>query len=80
MIMVLGSGSSNELYSCSKCLKSYKLKLSFRRHVKYECERDFPKLQCHLCGNSYNYKSSLKSHLLHKHKLDEGNVGCNVPQ
>ncbi|CAG9818610.1 unnamed protein product [Phaedon cochleariae] len=55
-----------EPITCLKCNRSYQLKSTFKRHLKFQCvESNTSSFVCRLCPHSCNYRSNLKSHLFH---------------
>ncbi|XP_065162280.1 longitudinals lacking protein, isoforms F/I/K/T isoform X7 [Atheta coriaria] len=55
-----------ELFMCTNCTKSYRLKHSLTRHIKYECGKD-PKYPCPACDRKFKHKYDLTIHIKTKH-------------
>ncbi|XP_049809532.1 zinc finger protein 2-like [Schistocerca nitens] len=53
-------------YRCHQCNRSYALKGSLARHLKFECGRD-PQFECSFCHRRTKRKSSLVQHMFVKH-------------
>ncbi|RZF39425.1 hypothetical protein LSTR_LSTR000946 [Laodelphax striatellus] len=60
------NSSEDQVFTCPKCSKSYKVLRSLNRHVRYECGID-PKFQCRICGVRCKRKGNLKRHMIDKH-------------
>ncbi|XP_017783491.1 PREDICTED: zinc finger protein 62-like [Nicrophorus vespilloides] len=61
-------------YNCDKCKRSYKVKRSLWRHIKYECQQ-LPRFQCECCLHWFKHKSSMMQHYYTKHA--EGVFTCD---
>lgn len=55
-----------ELFMCPKCTKTYRLKHSLTRHIKFECGQE-PKYACKLCDRRFKHKYDLGVHEKNKH-------------
>lgn len=55
-----------ELFMCPKCTKTYRLKHSLTRHVKFECGQE-PKHSCNYCHRRFKHKYDLTVHERTKH-------------
>ncbi|XP_071449190.1 longitudinals lacking protein, isoforms A/B/D/L isoform X5 [Hetaerina americana] len=51
--------SSHVLFTCPRCEKTYQLRSSLNRHLRWECGKE-PRFQCVLCS----YRSKHKSHVV----------------
>ncbi|XP_072382440.1 uncharacterized protein lola isoform X4 [Diabrotica undecimpunctata] len=58
--------SLTELFMCTKCTKSYRLRHSLTRHIKFECGKE-PMHACSLCPKKFKHKYDLNVHLRGKH-------------
>lgn len=56
----------NELFMCTKCTKSYRLKHSLTRHMRFECGKE-PIFACVHCDKKFKHKYDLNVHLRYKH-------------
>lgn len=54
------------MYMCTKCTKTYHLKHSLTRHMKFECGKE-PKYACELCPKKFKHKYDLNVHIKGKH-------------
>ncbi|CAH0547437.1 unnamed protein product [Brassicogethes aeneus] len=54
------------IFMCNKCTKSYRLKHSLTRHMKFECGKE-PKYTCDLCPRKFKHKYDLNVHIKGKH-------------
>lgn len=63
----------SEIFMCPKCTKSYKLKHSLFRHLRYECGKN-PSYSCNACDKKFKYKYDLKVHQSFKHSIGEKKV------
>ncbi|CAG9864646.1 unnamed protein product [Phyllotreta striolata] len=59
-----------ELFMCTKCTKSYRLRHSLTRHIKFECGKE-PRYACALCPRKFKHKYDLTVHERGKHKLHQ---------
>lgn len=57
-----------ELFMCTKCTKSYRLRHSLTRHLKFECGKE-PKYACNICDKKFKHKYDLNVHEKGKHGL-----------
>lgn len=64
----------NEIYMCPQCAKTYKLKHSLLRHIKFECGID-PQYSCHHCGRKFKHKYDMNNHIKNIHP--DVKVLCN---
>lgn len=55
-----------QLFMCNKCTKSYRLKHSLTRHIKYECGMQ-PKYPCMECNRRFKHNYDLKMHIKSQH-------------
>lgn len=55
-----------ELFICPKCTKTYRLKHSLTRHIKYECGMD-PIFSCNFCDRKFKHNYDLNVHIRNKH-------------
>lgn len=55
-----------ELFMCPKCTKTYRLKHSLTRHIKFECGQE-PKYRCAFCDRRFKHKYDLTVHERTKH-------------
>lgn len=55
-----------ELFICPKCTKTYRLKHSLTRHIKFECGKE-PKYTCSFCDRRFKHKYDLTVHEKSKH-------------
>lgn len=55
-----------ELFMCPKCTKTYRLKHSLTRHIKFECGQE-PKYACGYCQRRFKHKYDLTVHEKSKH-------------
>lgn len=55
-----------ELFMCNRCTKSYRLKHSLTRHIKYECGTE-PKYPCTECHRRFKHNYDLKMHIKSQH-------------
>lgn len=55
-----------EMFMCPKCTKSYRLKHSLTRHIKFECGKE-PAYQCQQCNKKFKHKYDLNVHEKGKH-------------
>lgn len=55
-----------DLFMCTKCTKSYRLRHSLTRHLKFECGKE-PMYACHLCDRKFKHKYDLNVHERGKH-------------
>lgn len=55
-----------ELFMCPKCTKTYRLKHSLTRHIKFECGLE-PKYACEFCDRRFKHKYDLNVHEKSKH-------------
>lgn len=60
------SSLSEESFSCTTCLKSYRYKNGLYRHLKFECGKE-PQFHCPNCPYKTKHKSSLKTHVISRH-------------
>ncbi|KAL3275259.1 hypothetical protein HHI36_020028 [Cryptolaemus montrouzieri] len=65
--------SLSEVFMCTKCTKTYRLKHSLVRHSRFECGQD-PKYPCDKCDKRFKHKYDLKIHAKYKHS---GNTSIN---
>lgn len=55
-----------ELFMCPKCTKTYRLKHSLTRHIKFECGQE-PKYSCNYCDRRFKHRYDLTVHERTKH-------------
>lgn len=60
----------SEMFICTKCTKSYRLRHSLTRHMKFECGKE-PMYPCHKCPRRFKHKYDLNVHLRGRHKDDD---------
>ncbi|CAG9818632.1 unnamed protein product [Phaedon cochleariae] len=58
----------NELFMCTRCTKTYRLRHSLTRHMKFECGKE-PQYACALCPRKFKHKYDLNVHERGKHSL-----------
>lgn len=56
----------SELFICPKCTKTYRLKHSLTRHIRFECGKE-PKYECRFCSRRFKHKYDLNVHFKSKH-------------
>lgn len=59
-----------ELFICPKCTKTYRLKHSLTRHIKFECGQE-PKYICNYCEKRFKHKYDLNVHQKCKHSVEK---------
>lgn len=64
----LDLSAMTELFMCTKCTKSYRLRHSLTRHLKFECGKE-PKYACSLCDRKFKHKYDLNVHEKGKHGI-----------
>lgn len=64
----LDLSSMTELYNCTKCTKSYRLRHSLTRHLKFECGKE-PRYACNMCDRKFKHKYDLNVHEKGKHGM-----------
>ncbi|KAF7272341.1 hypothetical protein GWI33_014890 [Rhynchophorus ferrugineus] len=57
-----------ELFMCPRCTKSYRLRHSLTRHIKFECGQE-PRYPCELCPRKFKHKYDLTVHMRGRHNL-----------
>lgn len=65
----LDLSAMTELFMCNKCTKSYRLRHSLTRHLKFECGKE-PTYACLLCDRKFKHKYDLNVHEKGKHGLN----------
>lgn len=55
-----------ELFMCSNCTRTYRLKHSLLRHMRLECGKE-PKYDCSHCNRKFKHKYDLNVHFRTKH-------------
>lgn len=55
-----------ELFICPKCTKTYRLKHSLTRHIRFECGKE-PMYACRFCSRRFKHKYDLNVHFKSKH-------------
>lgn len=67
----------SELFMCTKCTKTYRLKHSLTRHIKFECGKE-PMYACQFCFRRFKHKYDLNVHEKTKHlNIDVKKKGKN---
>jgi hypothetical protein len=56
-----------EGYQCPNCFKSYRIKGTLLRHIRYECGKD-PQFQCPHCPQQTKHKSNMLRHIKRYHE------------
>ncbi|KYB28859.1 hypothetical protein TcasGA2_TC032330 [Tribolium castaneum] len=56
----------SELFMCTKCTKTYRLKHSLTRHIRFECGKE-PMYACRFCPRRFKHKYDLKVHEKSRH-------------
>lgn len=70
----LDLSTMTELFMCTRCTKTYRLRHSLTRHLKFECGKE-PKYACNLCDRKFKHKYDLNVHEKGKHgMIHVGNV------
>lgn len=64
----LDLSSVTDLFICTKCTKSYRLRHSLTRHLKFECGKE-PMYACSLCERKFKHKYDLNVHERGKHGI-----------
>lgn len=54
------------IYMCPKCTKSYKLKYSLLRHLRFECGKS-PSYPCDKCDKRFKHKYDMTYHMKNVH-------------
>ncbi|XP_023703668.1 longitudinals lacking protein isoform X35 [Cryptotermes secundus] len=59
--------SGFEGYQCPNCFKSYRMKGTLLRHIRFECGKD-PQFQCPHCPQQTKHKSNMLRHIRRYHE------------
>lgn len=51
-----------KIHICSRCGRSYKIRSTLNRHMRYECGIARKKLACEICGKKFSRPDNLKQH------------------
>jgi hypothetical protein len=62
----LDGSALSELFMCTKCTKTYRLKHSLTRHIRFECGKE-PMYACKFCPRRFKHKYDLSVHEKTKH-------------
>lgn len=62
----LDDSALTELFMCSNCTRTYRLKHSLLRHMRLECGKE-PKYTCSECNRKFKHKYDLNVHIRSKH-------------
>jgi uncharacterized Zn-finger protein len=54
-------------YQCPNCFKSYRMKGTLIRHIRFECGKD-PQFQCPYCPQQTKHKSNMLRHIRRHHE------------
>ncbi|KAG5900380.1 hypothetical protein JTB14_033828 [Gonioctena quinquepunctata] len=63
----------SELFMCNKCTKTYRLRHSLTRHIKFECGKE-PRYACSMCPRKFKHKYDLNVHEKGKHSEKKDQV------
>jgi hypothetical protein len=62
-----GTSSGLEGYQCPNCFKSYRMKGTLLRHIRFECGKE-PQFQCPHCPQQTKHKSNMLRHIRRHHE------------
>ncbi|XP_060535623.1 zinc finger protein 99-like [Cylas formicarius] len=77
MTAMLYDALRDEVYTCAKCMRSFKVVGSLRRHLRYFCSRKQPKVtgfiehgvdnyECQVCHRQYKSYATMRRHLVYE--------------